>query len=139
MNPQGWIALAALAVSVLGALFGTLTRYAMRQREAAVDAQIKALGDRVSANDTRITNVETKFEEKLDALLSGQEGIQKDIGAIREKMAYDRGSQCGIDAQVKTLSESLVTREVFEARMSGLDHEIQNIKLDTLELKRRRA
>lgn len=137
MNPQSWIALAALVVTVLGALLGMLMK--MRQQEAAVDAQIKALGERVQATDARITSVESKFEAKLDALLEGQKGIQTELGALREKMAFERGSQCGIDAQVQALSNSLVTREVFDLRMTAVDREIRDIKAALSDLQKRRG
>lgn len=137
MNPQSWISLAAIAVSTLLAVLLALARYAASQRDATVDTMIKSLTEQVRLVNDRVTCVEGKFEAKLDALLAGQNGIQKDIGEMRSRLEFERGSRTGVDQQMQELWNSLVTKEVFDARMTGLDREIRDIKADIAELSKR--
>lgn len=139
MNPQNWIAIAAIAVTILLAVLLALSKYATRQRENAVDTAIESLKGQVKAVNDRVSTVEGKFEAKLDAILVGQNGIQKDLMDLRARLEFERGSQCGIDAQVKALGESLVTREVFDVRMTAVDREIRDIKSTLSDLQKRRG
>jgi len=137
MNPQSWIAIASLVVSVLLALFVAVARYAEGQREKAMDAQFKAMGDQVQAANARITSVECKLETKLDAILVGQTGIQKELGELKAKMEFERGSSTGVDTQLKQVWDTFLTKEVFDTRMTGLDREVRDIKSNIAELSKR--
>ncbi len=137
MNPQSWIAIASLVVSTLLALFVAIARYAEGQRERAMDAQFKAMGDQVQAANARITSVECKLETKLDAILVGQTGIQKELGELKAKMEFERGSSTGVDTQLKQVWDTFLTKEVFDTRMTGLDREVRDIKSNIAELSKR--
>lgn len=134
MNAQAWIAVVAVVVSLLTALFSAIAQYAVKQRDALVEQKFSALGSKVEGLDREIVEQRADYQSKLnalaskmDAVLAGQLEVRGDVKELRTQVRYARGTRTEIDVEFKEVWDTLVTREVFDLRMKQLETDVREI------------
>ena len=107
MNPEAWIALSALALSIIALAFiQNRNSNDTAARHAIVETKVAQQATEIQTLHAELTSLEHNQRERNDQLFKKFDGMVDAIGSIKSDVAYMRGEFDATTALKRILAES---------------------------------